>query len=91
MDVERIIEMTILEEVEVGLGIDSIQVSLAEMIEAVVVGLDHIKELVLIETDLDALSVRNMNILLKIVQICKHKKNQNKYNKCIMWMKIKQH
>ena len=37
VDIETIIEMTILEEVEIGLGKDSIQVILERMIEAVVV------------------------------------------------------
>ena len=53
-----------MEEVEVGLGTDDIQVILVEMIE-VVVGQDQVQEPVLIETELDALSVGNMNILLK--------------------------
>ena len=82
--------MTTLVEVEVGLGTDSIQVILPEMIE-VVVGQDQVKGLVLTKTKLDALSVGNMTILLKIVRIHKQKRNQNSYNKCIIWMKNKQH
>ena len=85
-----IIGMTTLDEVEVGLGTDNIQIILAEKIE-VVVGLDQVLEPVLTETELDALSVGNMIILLKTVQIYKQKKNQNKSNKCIIWMKNKQH
>ena len=42
VDIKAIIEMTILEEVEVGLGIDSIQVILEGMIEAVVVDQDQV-------------------------------------------------
>ena len=76
--------MRTLEEVEVGLGTDNIQVILAEMIEVVVVGQDQVQELVLIKTELDALHVGNMITLLKTVQICKQKKNQNKYNRCII-------
>ena len=53
MDTEGIIEMTTLEEVEVGLGTDNIQVISAEMTEVVVVvvGQDQVLELVLIETE----------------------------------------
>ena len=90
MDIEGIIEMTALKEVEVGVGKDNIQVILAEMIE-VIVGQDQVKKPVLIETELHALSVGNMIILLKTVQIHKQKRNQNICNKCIIWMKIKQH
>ena len=53
----------------------------------VVVGLDWAKEPVLIETELDATSVGNMIILIKIAQ----KKNQRKCIKCMRWMKNKQH
>ena len=42
VDIEVIIEMTTLEEVEVGAGKGNIQVILAEMIEVVVVGLDQV-------------------------------------------------
>ena len=82
VDIEGITEMTTLEEVEVGLGKDNIQVILEEMTE-VVVGGDQVQELVLIETESDALSVGNI-ISLKPVQICKQTKNENKYNKCII-------
>ena len=81
---ERVSDMTNLEEVEVGLGTDNIQVISAEMTEVAVVGLDLDQELVLTETELGALSVEIMIILLKIVQIHKQKKNQNKYNNCII-------
>ena len=86
-----IIEMTTFEEVEVGLGTDNIQVILTEIIRGIVIDLDQVPELLLMEIELDALSVGNMIILLKTVQILKQKKNQNKYNKCIIWMKNKQH
>ena len=89
VDIEEILEMTTLEEVEVGLGTDNIQVILEEMTEVVVVGQDQTPELIL--TGSDTLSVGNMIILLKTVPIYKEKKNQNKYNNCIIWMKIKQH
>ena len=42
MDTEAIIEMTILEEVEVSLGKDSIQVILEGMVKAVVVDQDQV-------------------------------------------------
>ena len=42
MDIEIIIETTILEEVEVGIGKDNTQVILEGMIEAVAVGLDQV-------------------------------------------------
>ena len=63
---------------------DNIHVILAEMIEVVVVDLDQVQEPLLTETELDALSVGNMIILLKSVQILKQKRNQNRYNKCII-------
>ena len=42
VDIEVIIEITILEEVEVGLGKESIQVILEGMIEALAVDLDQV-------------------------------------------------
>ena len=42
VDIEAIVEMTILEEIEVGLGKDSIQVILEGMIKAVVVAQDQV-------------------------------------------------
>ena len=67
VDIEEIIEMTNLEEVEVGLGKDNIQVTLEEMTEIVVACLYQVQEPLLIETELDALSVGKMIILLKTV------------------------
>ena len=74
VDIEGIIEMVTLEEVDVGLRKDSIQVILVEMAEVVIIGQDQVQEPVLTETELDALSVGNMIILLKPVQIHKQKK-----------------
>ena len=76
--------MTTLKEVEVGLGTDNIQVILRKMIEVAVVGQDQAQELVLRETELDALSVGNMTTLPKTVQIQSQKKTKNKCNKCII-------
>ena len=69
MDTEGIIEMITLEEVEVGLGTDSIQIILEGMIE-LVVGLDQVQELALIGIKLNAINVGNMIILLRTVQLC---------------------
>ena len=57
---------------------DRLQVILEGMTEVVSVSQDQVQEPVLIETELDSSSVGNMIILLKIVQIHKQKKNQNK-------------
>ena len=65
VDIEVIIETTTSEKVELGVGKDNIQVILAEMIEAVVVGQDQVQEPVLTETELDVLGVENMIILLR--------------------------
>ena len=70
VDTEGIVEMIILEEVEVGLGIDSTQIILDGMIKAVV-GLDQVQELAPIEIELDAISIGNMIILLRTVQLYK--------------------
>ena len=59
--------MIILEEVELGLGTDNIQ-TISEGMTEVVVGLDQIQEPVLVETELDAISVGNTIISLKTVQ-----------------------
>ena len=61
------IEMIILKEVEVGLGIDSTQIVLEGIIKAAV-GLDQVEELAPTKIELDAISVGNMIILLKTVQ-----------------------
>ena len=71
VDMEGIIETIILEEIEEGLGTNNIQLILAEMTEVVVVGLDQVQDSVLIETELDALSVGNMIILLRTTQLHK--------------------
>ena len=56
VEIEGIAEVTTLEEVEEGTGTDKIQVISVEMTEVVVAGQDQVHELVLIETELDALS-----------------------------------
>ena len=70
VDIEEIIEMIIMKEVELGLGIDSIQITPEGMIE-VIVSLDQIQELVPIEIELDAINVGNMITSLRIVQFLK--------------------
>ena len=69
VDTEEIIETIILEEVGVGLETDNIQIISEGMIE-VVVGLEQVQEPVLIEIELDAISVGNMIISLRTVQLC---------------------
>ena len=76
--------MMALEEVEVGLWTDNTQAILVEMVEVAVVGLGQVQDLALTEKELDPLSVGNMIIFLRTVQIYKQKENQNKYNKCII-------
>ena len=53
VDIKVIIEMTALEEVEVGLGKDNIGVILVEMTEVVAIGQDQVQEPVLTKTELD--------------------------------------
>ena len=52
----------------------------------VTVGQGQVHGLLQIQIGLDALSVGNMIILLGIVQIGKQAGNQNRYNKCSIWM-----
>ena len=68
VDIEVTLEMITLVKVEVYLEIDSIQVTLGEMREAVV-DLDQAQEWVLIEIELDVLSVGSTIILIKTVPI----------------------
>ena len=68
VDTEVIIEMIIMMEVAGGQETDNTQTIPAGMTE-VVVGLDQVKELVQIETELDAIHVENMIILLRITQL----------------------
>ena len=91
VDVEVITEMITLKEVGVGLGKHNIQVILEGMTEAVAVGLDQVQEPILTEIGLDVLNVGNRIILLKTVKSHKQKKSQNRYNKCIIETKTKQH
>ena len=69
---------------EVGLGTDDIQVILEGMTEVVAVGQGQVQEHVITDVELDASNVGNTNISLRTVQLCKWKKDQNKYNKCII-------
>ena len=71
--------MKTLEELEVSLVTDNIQ-AILEGITDMAVGLDQVQKPVPIEIELDASSVGNMIISLRTLQICKQKKNQNKYN-----------
>ena len=84
VDIEVIIEMTTLEEIEVGLGKGNIQVIIAEMTDVVVVGQDQVQEPLITKTELDVLSVESMVTSLKYVHFYKQKRSQNKYNKCII-------
>ena len=67
VDVETTIEMTFLEEVEVGLGKDSILVTLEGLIKAAV-DQDQVQQPVLTEIGLDVLNVGNMIISLMTVK-----------------------
>ena len=58
--------MTVLQEVEVGLKIDSIQVTVGGMVEAAV-DQDQVQEQIPIEIELDSFNVGSMLIFLKIV------------------------
>ena len=90
VDIKEIIEMIIMKEVGGGLGKDNIQV-IPEGMTEVIVGLDHNQQPVPTETELDAINVGNMIMLLRTVQLQKQKKKQNKYNRCIIWMMNRQH
>ena len=70
VDTEEIIEIIIMKEIEVGLGIDSILIIIKGMIEAKV-GLDQVQKPVPTEIELDAINVENMIIFLRIVQVHK--------------------
>ena len=64
VDTEGIIEMLIMEKVRVGLGTHNIQIKSVGIAEVVVIHVDQVQESVLIEIELDAISVGNMVILL---------------------------
>ena len=89
VDIEGILEMIIMKEVKVGLGIGNIKI-IPEGMKEVMVGLDQDQEQALIEIGLDAMNVENVIILLRTAQLQKQKENKIKYNKCI-WMKNKPH
>ena len=65
VDIEETIEMIIMKEVGVGLGIDNIPI--IEGTKEATVGLDQVQEPVVIEIELDVINTGNMIILLKIV------------------------
>ena len=88
VDIEEIIEMIIMKEVEVGLGMDTIPI--IEGMKEATVGLDQVQELVQIEIELGVINVGNMIILLKIVQPL-NKRNQSRSNKCTLWTKNRPH
>ena len=67
VDIEGIIEMIIMKEVEVGLGIGNIQIIPEGMI-GVTVGLGQVQEQALTEIGLNVINVENMIILLRITQ-----------------------
>ena len=90
-DIETIIEMTILEEVEVGLGTDNIQVILAEMIEVAAVGLDQVQELALTETELRCFKCREYDHFAKDCQNFQTKKEPEQIQPIYNLMKKKQH
>ena len=74
------------EEVTISLGKDNIQVILEEMIEAVALGLDQVKELALTEIGLDVLNVGNIIISLRNVQLCKQKKSKMLYKVVLVYL-----
>ena len=73
MDIEEIMEMTIMKEVGVGLEKDSFQTIPEEMTEVVAADIDQ--ELVLIGIGLDVISVESMIILLKTAQLQNRERN----------------
>ena len=70
VDTEEFIEMILMKEAEVDLGIDSIPIIPERMIE-VVKGINQFPDLVPIEIELDAINVENMIILLRTVKLQK--------------------
>ena len=91
VDTEETKEMISLEEVGGGLGIDNIQI-ISEGMTKVVVGLDQVQEPVQIGLELHAKNGGgDMIISLRNVQFHRYKKNQSRYDRCIIWTKNKQH
>ena len=84
VDIEVIIEMMTFKRGRSRSRKDNIQVILKGMTEVVVIGQDQVQEPVLIGIGLDVSNVGNMIILLKIVQIHKHRKSQSRYKKCVI-------
>ena len=84
VDIEEIIEMTILKEIEVGLEKNNTQIILIKVTK-VVVGQDQVWELVLTEIESDALSVGNMIIFTKeYPNLTNRKGTRTNTNKCII-------
>ena len=81
MDIETTIEMTVLEEVQVGPGKDNTQETLVGKIKAAV-DQGQIQGPIPIEIESDVLNVGNMTILPMTVLTQRWKKNQNNYRKC---------
>ena len=84
MDIEETIEMKIMKEKEVGVGLEKghTQVIVEGMTEATAtVGQGQYQKQVLIETGLGVISAESMITLQKIVQQPKKKERQIKYNK----------
>ena len=80
--------------VRIGVGVDHIKdrIEIGEMVELqATVGLDQVLEPVQIEIELDVMSVGNMTTFHKNVQLDKQIGTQNKYSKCLIWMRIRQY
>ena len=81
-------------KVRIGIEIDHLKGTeeIGEIIEVwVTVGPGQVLEQVQIEIELDVSNAGNMTTLLENVQLDKWVGRQNKYNKCLIWMKIRQY
>ena len=81
-------------KVMIGIGVDHFKdrVEKGEIVEVwVTVDPGLVLEQVQIEIWLDVLNVGNMTILQENVPLDKQVGKQNKYNKCLIWMKIRQY
>ena len=67
-------------EVTIGIGVDHLKGRVGQVLEQVQT-----------EIELDVLNVGNMTILQENVQLDQQVGRQNKYNKCLIWMKIRQY
>ena len=78
----------------IGIVVDHLKgrVEIGEIIEGwVTIGPGQVLEQVQIEIELDVLNVGNITTLQENVQLDKWVGRQNKYNKCLIWMKIRQY